>query len=70
MKDTTTLPFITMTSSLWLHLRNRLVKMEWCVLRKKIPHFIRVVEESVMKAPLRRKGLGYHQETNLKKLMH
>lgn len=38
MKDTTTLPFITMTSSLWLHLRTYLIKMIWCILRQNPMH--------------------------------
>lgn len=61
MKDMTTLPFITMTSSLWLHLRTCLIKMKCCILRKKSDVLLLLLMRDSSKALLRHKGLGYHQ---------
>lgn len=61
MKDMTTLPFITMTSSLWLHLRTCLIKMKCCILRKKSDVSLLLLTRDSSKALLRHKGLGYHR---------
>lgn len=62
MKDTTPFPFITVTSSLWLHLRTCLVKSGMLhIKKKKILYIIPVVERSLIKTLFIHKGLGYHQ---------
>lgn len=45
MKGTTILPFITVTSSLWLHLRTCLIKMKCCIKKNVNQFMLPVVQE-------------------------